>query len=90
MNLDIYRNNSEWELVTTRARRESIWYKCCHVAAFDSLTFEIELRRVFTLHIRLFLGPIMMLCVVLLALFWIPVQRPDRITLGKPRMIITK
>jgi hypothetical protein len=79
--LDGYIMNTEWDLVGNRVQLNEIKYSCCE-DLFSDLTFEIVLRRRPVYFARFMLLPIIILSCLVLVIFWIPPQRPDRTGLG--------
>lgn len=77
-----YVPNSEWEITGNSATRNVVKYPCC-AEEYEDLTFTIRMKRNSGFYLRVLLLPTLLLSVMVLIMFWIPPQRPDRTSLGK-------
>ena len=82
--MDQYVPNSEWEILHNTAEKRYMKYPCC-VNPYVDVTYRVTVRRTMTFHMRLILVPTAILSAMSAAVFWIPLQRPDRTVLGKLR-----
>jgi nicotinic acetylcholine receptor len=77
-----YIPNSEWEITGNSATRNVVKYSCC-AEEYADLTFTIRMKRNSGFYLRVLLLPTLLLSVMVLIMFWIPPQRPDRTSLGE-------
>ena len=82
MDISGYLASEEWSIVNNTAVRNNVTYPCC-ADAYSDLTFTLVLRRNPGFYTRLLLLPAILLSSLVLVIFWIPPQRPDRTSLGK-------
>ncbi|ELU13619.1 hypothetical protein CAPTEDRAFT_204062 [Capitella teleta] len=69
--------NTEWEVIGNLATKRTTKYKCCE-NLYDDLNYELVLRRKPAFLARFMILPAILLSFMVLVIFWIPPQRPDR------------
>ena len=82
MDISNYIQNLEWDLTGNPARKLQLLYKCCP-EKFTQIEYTLKLRRRPNFYVRMLLVPMLLLSVLVLVIFWIPPQRPDRTALGE-------
>ncbi len=82
--LDItdYVLNNEWDLVDHSAVINVKYYPCC-VESFQDVTFKISIRRISVFYNYVLLLPSMLMSIITPALFWLPVAKTNRTSIGK-------
>ena len=70
VNLDSYKKNGEWEILTTSAHRNEFSYECCPKERFSNVAFTIYLRRRHLFYVMNVIMPSVMTSVLLLSIFF--------------------
>ena len=77
-----YAKHSEWDLAEITVRRNDVKYPCCN-ETYPDVTFALTLRRRSTFVIHLFVGPAVVLCLIIPLVFILPSGSGVKIFLGK-------
>ena len=80
IDLEQYRENSEWKLKTMRSRREEVKYKCCP-APFVDLFYTVEFERKPLYYIMTIVVPSMLLSFLACISFLFPASSGERVSL---------
>jgi hypothetical protein len=76
-----YTEHAEWRITNTSAVRNAKVYPCCD-EAYPDLTFTLHLARNAHHHMHLFVAPSVALAFLMPAMFIMPAERPEKVTLG--------
>ncbi len=77
-----YISSNEWDLVDHSAVINVKYYPCC-AELFQDAAFKISIRRISAFYTYVLLLPSMLLSIITPALFWLPVDKADRTSIGK-------
>ena len=83
IDLNEFIQSSEWDIVSTSAKRSNRVYPCCGAEPYVDITYRITIKRRTAFYVYVLVLPSVLLSFLTLVLFWIPPQRPDRTSLGK-------
>ena len=69
-NLDSYKNNGEWKILSTSAHRQEFSYECCPKEKFSNVVFTLALRRRHLFYVMNVIAPSVMTSLLLLSVFF--------------------
>lgn len=69
-NLDSYKTNGEWDIISTSASRAEFSYACCPNERFSNVAFAVLLRRRHLFYVMNVIAPSLMTSVLLLSIFF--------------------
>ena len=80
IDLDGYKENSEWKLKTINTKREAVKYKCCP-APYVDITYTVEFQRKHLYYVMTIVLPSMLLSFLACVSFLFPADSGERVSL---------
>lgn len=81
MNTDLYLVSNEWEILTTKGKRNTVKYECCK-EVYPDVTYYMEMKRKGGFYNYILVFPCFLLTCLTTVLFWLPPESPAKMVLG--------
>ncbi len=81
MNTDLYLMSNEWDVISTKGKRNEKKYECCK-ELFPDITYYMEMRRKGGFYNYILIMPCFLLTCLTTVLFWLPPESPAKMVLG--------
>jgi hypothetical protein len=82
-NIDLsdYNGHDEWQITANNASRVEKYYPCC-VEPYPSIEFNITFKRQSSYYSNIFIGPAVVMALLIPLTFLMPPESGERMTLG--------
>ncbi|XP_022083251.1 neuronal acetylcholine receptor subunit alpha-10-like [Acanthaster planci] len=82
----IYNPNGVWDVENVNVSRVEVKYKCCEYP-YPQIVYTLSLRRASRVYILSILVPLILLKMLTLAVFWMPAESGEKISLGMTNLL---
>lgn len=80
--MDAYETNAEWYVIGTSGHTDEFHANCCPEILYPEVIFTISMRRKYTYYIINILIPCAMMSLLILAVFFLPPDSGEKVSLG--------
>ena len=82
MDISTYMSLPEWDLISTGAKKNVMYYPCC-AEPYPDVTFNITMRRRPAYYMYHFVGPALLLALLTPFIFLLPHGQAHKLALGE-------